>query len=142
MRYIHRSAGRRHAHISLMWLFTNGPKSCGCSWCQTTSRENELEDNRKWIKASTCSHPPTQLASTPCPHPQSFQTLPQSNPKPVSIAMSQLSSVIKFLAAQRMKEDRKGGKSCAGELGGGKSAKCQNVVLASFVQLTFTFRGR
>lgn len=41
--------------------------------------------------------------------------------------MSQLSSVIKFLAACRMKEDQKGVKSCAGELGGGnirKNSEC------------------
>lgn len=126
--------------ISLMWLFTNGPESCGCPWCQTRSRENELGDNRKRDKGLNMlppTHPPTQLASTPCPHPQSLQTLPQSNHRPVSIAMSQLSSVIKFLAAPRMKGDRKGGKSCARELGGGKRAKCQNVVLASFGQLAF-----
>lgn len=131
---MHRSASRRRARMSLMWLYTNGPKSCGCPWCQSTSRENELEDNRKMDK-SLNTHSPTQLASTPCPRPQSFQTLPQSNHKPVSIAMSQLSSVIQFLAARRMR-DWKGGKSCAGEPGGGEWAKCQNVVLASFVQLT------
>lgn len=37
--------------------------------------------------------------------------------------MSQLSSVIKFLAAYRMKENQKGGKSCAGEAGGGNIRK-------------------
>lgn len=52
--------------------------------------------------------------------------------------MSQLSSVIKFLAAQRMKEEQEGGKSCAGELGGGKRTKCQNVV---FLELTFMQGG-
>lgn len=51
--------------------------------------------------------------------------------------MSQLSSVIKFLAACRMKEDQKGVKSCAGELGG----KNQIVALASYVQFTFVAGG-
>lgn len=122
-RHAHRSACRRwHARISLMWHFTNSPESCWSPWCQSTSEEDEFEDNRQMDKSHNMlplTHPPTSPASTSCPHPQSFQTLPRANHKPVSIAMGQLSSVIKLLAACRMKEDQKGVKSCAGELGGG-----------------------
>lgn len=109
-----------------MWHFTNGPESCWSPWCQSTSEEDEFEDNRQMDKSHNMlplTHPPTPPASTSCPHPQSFQTLPRANHKPVSIAMSQLSSVINFLAACRMKEDQKGVKSCAGELGGGNIRK-------------------
>lgn len=55
--------------------------------------------------------PPTIVPNSPSVQP--------ANHRPVSIAMSQRSGVIKFLAAKRMKEDREGGKSRVGERGGG-----------------------
>lgn len=89
-------------------------------------KENELRDNRKWIKALTPSPPPPAATHLPSQHSVSPPTIVPNSPsvhptnhKPVSIAMSQLSGVIKFLAAKRMKEDREGGKSRAGESGGG-----------------------
>lgn len=102
-------------------------KATGCLWCQTTSAENELGDNRKMdkslntlpITSSRTTHPPSQHSMSPPTIVPNSPSVQPANHRPVSIAMSQRSGVIKFLAAKRMKEGREGGKSRVGERGGG-----------------------
>lgn len=59
-----------HTHRSHLFdvALYQRPKSCGCPWCQSRRRENEVEDNRKRDKSLNMlppTHPTSQHSMSP-----------------------------------------------------------------------------